>query len=92
MEQELSRRESYFIKTLLTSLKLLAVKMTCESSNWNNISKPKHRLGDLRRMRVDYYCKDYIHILGKPVEIGSHIFLKMLTGVAYSKYLCTSNI
>ena len=46
-----------------------------------NISKPKHRLGDLLRTRVDYYYKDYIYISGKPVEIGSHIFLKMLTGV-----------
>lgn len=75
MEQKLSRRESYFIKTLLTLLKPLAIKITCESSNQNNISKPNRRWDDLVRTRIDYYYKDCIHILGKPVEMGSHIFL-----------------
>lgn len=81
-----NRRESYFIKTLLTSLPLI-IKITCESSNQNNTSKPNQRLCNLVRTKVDYHYKDYTHILSRLIEIDSHVFLKMP-----KLALCTVNI
>lgn len=33
---------------------------------------------------MDYYYKDYIHVLDKPVETGSHILLNMYTVSIYA--------